>query len=127
DAKISTLDMLSMAAQLANGQHQVQLALDLNVPGITSATLQLAIGEPPKGTTWVSVGSAGASVHTAQTRLLLTLQLAGSGSIASVTLPIYLELASGTATLAAIKCGYPDNSSSTVTLGVSPAVLDSWI
>jgi uncharacterized membrane protein len=125
---VSAMDLLSATAQVANGQHQVQVGLNVNLPaGIASASVQLAIGERPQGTSWVAVGSQGASVHTAQTRLLLTVQLLGSGSVAAVNLPIYLELASATATLNAISCGYPDITASTVTLGVTPAVLDSWI
>jgi uncharacterized membrane protein len=125
---VSAMDLLSAAAQLANGQHQVQVDLSASLPaGIASASLQLAIGERPQGTSWFTVGAVGASVHTAQTRLLLTVQLLGSGPVATVNLPIYLELASATATLNAISCGYPDISTSSVTLGVTPAILDAWI
>jgi uncharacterized membrane protein len=124
---VSALDMLGAMAQIANGQHQVALNVSMGVPGIASATLQLSIGERPVGTSWVSVGSAGASVHTAQTRILLTVQLAGSGSIASVSVPVYVEVASGTATLNAVSCGFPNVSASTVSLGVTPGVLDAWI
>jgi uncharacterized membrane protein len=95
--------------------------------GIASASLRLTIGQQPQGTSWVTVGGPGATVQTAQLRLVLTVQLLGSGSIASVNLPIYLQLASATATLTAISCGYPAISSSTVTLGVTPALLDAWI
>jgi len=123
----SAMDMVSAVAEIANQQHQVQMALNLNVPGIAGATLQLAVGERPQGTSWVAVGATGASVHTAQTRLLLTVQLGGSGSIPSVTLPIYIELASATATLDAIQCGLRNSSTTTATLGVTPAVIDAWI
>ena len=123
----SALDMLTATAQIANGQHQIEAALNLNIPGIASASLKLAIGERPQGTSWITVGAEGASVHTAQTRLLLTVQLVGSGPVSLVTLPIYLELASGTAKLTSLKCGFPDVSKSTVTLGVTPAVIDAWI
>jgi uncharacterized membrane protein len=121
------MDMVSAIAEMANGQHQIQMALNLNVPGIAAATLQLAVGERPQGTSWVTVGAIGASVHTAQTRLLLTAQLGGSGVIPSVSLPIYIELASATATLDAIQCGLRNSSSTTATLGVTPAVIDAWI
>jgi uncharacterized membrane protein len=36
-------------------------------------------------------------------------------------------VASGTATLDAVTCGSPDISNSTVTLGVTPGVVDAWI
>jgi uncharacterized membrane protein len=126
-ATINALNLLSGAAQIANGQQQVAVNLNLNVPGIIAATLQLAIGSPPQGTSWLAVGAAGTTVYTAQTRLLLTVQVAGAGGIASVSVPIYLELATASATLAAVNCGYPDVSTSTVTLNVTPGVLNSWI
>ena len=124
---VSALDLLTAAAQIANGQHQVEVGLNLNIPGIAGATLKLAVGERPVNTSWVTVGSAGAQVHTAQTRLLLTVQVGGSGSIASVSVPVYVELASGTAVLSAVKCGLPNVNTSTVTLAVTPAIVDGWI
>ena len=127
EVSVSALDLLTAAAQIANGQHQVEVGLNLNIPGIAAATLKLAIGERPVNTSWVTVGSAGAQVHTAQTRLLLTVQVGGSGSIASVSVPLYVELASGTAVLSAVKCGLPNVNTSTVTLAVTPAIVDGWI
>jgi uncharacterized membrane protein len=125
---VTAMDLLSAVAQLANGQNQVQVSLNASLPaGLASASLQLAIGQRPQGTSWVTVGAQGASVTTVQTRLLLTVQVLGSGSVASVNLPIYLQLASATATLNSISCGYPDISTSTVTLGVTPALLNAWI
>jgi len=50
-----------------------------------------------------------------------------SGGIAAVNVPIYVNVASGSATLNAVQCGYPNVSSSSVTLGVTPGVVDSWI
>lgn len=126
-ASVAAYDLLSAAAQIANGPHQVQTALALNVPGIASANLKFAIGERPQGTSWMTVGAEGASVHTAQTRLLLTLQVAGSGAASLVNLPIYVEVASATARLDKLQCGFPDVATSTATLGVTPGVLDAWI
>jgi uncharacterized membrane protein len=126
-ASVAAYDLLSAAAQIANGPHQVQVALALNVPGIASATLKFAIGERPQGTSWMTVGAEGASVHTAQTRLLLTLQVAGSGAASLINLPIYVEVASATARLDKLQCGFPDVATSTATLGVTPGVLDAWI
>ncbi len=124
---VSALDLVSAAAQIANGARQVEVALGVNLPGVASASLKLAIGERPVGTSWVTVGSIGASVHTAQTRVMLSVRLLGAGNIASVNLPLYIEVASATARLTAIQCGFPDASFSTMTLGVTPAVIDAWI
>lgn len=126
-ASLAALDLISAAAQIANGTRQLDLGLGVNVPGLASVSLKLAIGERPVGTSLVRVGRTGASVHTAQTRLLLTLTLVGSGQASLVKLPLYLELASATARLTAISCGAGDVTSSRVTLGVTPAVADAWI
>jgi uncharacterized membrane protein len=124
---VSALDLVSAVAQIANGTHQIQVGLNVNLPPIATASLQLAIGERPVGTPFVAVGATGASVHTAQTRLLLTVQLLGSGQASLVNLPVYIELASGTAQLSSIQCTPGDVTTSTVTLGVTPAVIDAWI
>jgi uncharacterized membrane protein len=124
---LAAYDLLSATAQIANGQHQVQAALALNVPGIAAANLKFAIGERPQGSSWITVGSEGASVHTAQTRLLLTVQVAGSGAASLINLPIYIEAASATATLNRLACGFPNVSTSTATIDVTPGVLDAWI
>ncbi|RXT55785.1 hypothetical protein B6S44_06710 [Bosea sp. Tri-44] len=126
-ASLSALDLVSAAAQIANGARQLDLGLAVNVPGLASVSLKLGIGERPVGTSMVRVGRTGATVHTAQTRLLLTLTLVGSGHASLVKLPLYLELASATARLTAISCGAGDITSARVTLGVTPAVVDAWI
>jgi uncharacterized membrane protein len=126
-ASVSLYNLVAATASLANGTNQVASSLDVNLPGLLSVTMMLAIGQPPVGTSWVTVGSVGASVYTAQTRLLLTIQIGGSGEIATVNLPIYVNIANASATLTALQCGYPNISTSTVTLGVTPGVVDSWI
>ncbi|HTK12703.1 MAG TPA: pilus assembly protein TadG-related protein [Xanthobacteraceae bacterium] len=123
----SVLDMLTAIAQVANGAHQVQTALNLGLPGIAAVNLSMTIGERPQGTSWITVGSKGAQVHTAQTRLLLTVSLLGGFGLPGVTLPIYVELASATAELSAINCAFPDATQSTLTLNVTPSVVDGWI
>ncbi len=126
-ATVSALDLLSAVAQVGNGQHQVSLGLDLKIPGLAAATLDLAIGERPVGSGWFAVGRQGVSVHTAQTRLLLRVQVAGTGPVSVLTLPLYVEIAEGTATLTGVRCGYPNIATSSATLGVSPGIVDAWI
>lgn len=126
-ASLAALDLVSATAQIANGARQLDLGLAVNVPGLASVSLKLGIGERPVGTSLVRVGRTGATVHTAQTRLLLTLTLVGSGQASLVKLPLYLELASATARLTSISCGAGDITSARVTLGVTPAVVDAWI
>lgn len=125
--QMSAYDLLAATAALANGTNQIAAGLNLNLPGIAGVTLMATVGERPVGTSWITVGSTGASVHTAQTRILLKIQLLGSGAVSVVNLPVYVEVAAGTATLNAVSCGYPSMSTSKVTLGVSPGLVDAWI
>jgi uncharacterized membrane protein len=124
---VSVFDLLSAAGALANGSNQIAASVNLGLPGIAAVSLTATVGEHPQGTSWMTVGTQGASVHTAQTRVLLTIQLLGSGSVSAVNLPVYVEVASGTATLDAVSCSRPDIANSSVTLGVTPGVVDAWI
>ncbi|WP_256805490.1 pilus assembly protein TadG-related protein [Bradyrhizobium sp. Bra64] len=124
---VSVYSLLSAIAEVANGTHQIATSVNLGLPGILNASLVATIGERPVGSGWVAVGAQGASVHTAQTRILLTVQVGGSGIVPAVNLPLYVEIAQGTATLNNISCSHPDVSNSTVTLGVTPGIVDAWI
>ena len=123
---MSLYGLVAAAAGVANGTHQVAASLNLGLPGITSVSLIATVGERPVGSGWLTVGSEGASVHTAQTRVLLSVQL-GGGASPVVNLPLYVEVASGTATLNSVNCGHPNVSTSTATLGVTPGIVDAWI
>ena len=122
---IAALDLLSATA--ATGNNKVSAGLNAGLPGIASVSLAATIGERPQGTSWVRVGAKGASVHIAQTRVLLMFQLNGTGVIPQVNLPVYIEVASGTATLTALSCGFNDIAKSSATLGVTPGLVDAWI
>lgn len=124
---VSLYDLLQATAGIANGSSQVNTGLNLSLPDIATVQLIATIGQRPIGSSWVAVGNQGVSVHTAQTRVLLLVQLVGSGAASVVNLPIYVEVASGTATLNNVSCGYPNINTSTVTLGVTPGIIDAWI
>ncbi len=122
--KIDGYSMVREMLQLANGQRQVALNLGLALPGVTSTTLTLAIGQRPSHSPWLAVTQAGDTiVRTAQARLYLDSSVGGVATlgIASLRLPILIELAEAQAKLAAISCaGGPANAS--VTLQAQPAV-----
>lgn len=126
-ATVSVLDLLTAAAGLAAGSSQVPVDLALNLPGIASVSMRLSVGERPQGASWVTLGSAGASVHTAQTRVLLDIKLIGAGIVPVVRLPVYIEVAQSTAVLSQVSCGYPNIDTTKVTLAVTPGVVDAWI
>lgn len=106
DAAVSLMDLLTAGAAIANGQHQVQLNLGATVPGLASAKLDLAIGEPAQASPWFAIGETGKIARTAQTRALLTLEIGGPGGLlgTSIKLPVYIELAFAEAKLAEIDC-----------------------
>lgn len=124
---VSVYDLLQATAGIANGTNQIATSVNLGLPGIASVSLTATIGERPIGSSWVAVGTQGVSVHTAQTRVLLQIALIGSGSASVVNLPVYIEVGSGTATLNKVSCGYPNIATSSVTLGVTPGIVDAWI
>jgi uncharacterized membrane protein len=126
-AALSAYDMLAVTGELANGENQAAFTIDTNVPGIVSADVKLSIGERPKGTSWATFGGPGTTVHTAQTRLLLTVNLLGAAPYSVVKLPIYIEIASATAQISDLACGFPDVATSTARVAVTPGVVDAWI
>jgi len=126
-ATMSALDIVSAIAQLANGTHQVQTALAVNLPGVLAANLSLTMGERPVGSALVQLGGPGASAHTAQTRMLLTLQIGVPGQAFTINLPLYVEIAQGTARFAALNCAPWSMQNASVTLGVTPGVVTGWI
>ncbi len=125
---VSALDLLMAHAQVANGNRVVDANLGVSLPGIASARLSLAIGERPQTARWLTIGAEGASVHTAQTRLLLDVRLLGGGLLgaAQVRLPIYIELAPADARLSRIVCGW-QRSDLRVAVDARPGLLDAWI
>ncbi len=124
---VSAYQLLTLAGQLAGGGHQIALSLNAGIPGIASATGIMTVGEPPVGSSMITVGNTNTSVHTAQTRLFLNIGLGAPTGFVYVQLPLYLELASATATLSSLSCNVLDPTDSSVTLAVSPAVANGWI
>lgn len=114
----SAMGMLTTAAALANGSNQAQVNLGATIPGLTSTTLAIAIGEPEQYSPWLAIGEKGTVVRTAQTRIKLLASVGGSSanlgggiSLAAVKLPLHVEVASAEAKLTDISCptGHPDS------------------
>jgi uncharacterized membrane protein len=128
-AAVEAMQMLTAAAAIANGEHQVELDLGLVIPGVASTTVKLAIGEPMQHAPWMSIGDGSEIVRTAQTRLLIEAKVGGKGVLSGVGihLPIYLELAYAEATLAKISCPTGRVESAKVTIDAKPGVAELWI
>lgn len=128
-ASIGVMDLVSAAAAIANGSRQVELDLGATIPGLLTARVNLAIGEPPQGATWYAVGSAGDLVRTAQTRLYLETRIGGPGGLLGsvVNLPLYLEVAYGEARIADISCPTGQPESTRVQVTARPGVASLWL
>lgn len=125
---IGVLNLLTAVAQASNGQRQVFLDLGASIPGLLKTKVTLQIGERPVSSPLFAIGFEGATVKTAQTRLLVRAEIAGSGllSAIAVKLPIYVEIAEATASMKQISCGSSPGSSK-VTVEATPAVVKAWI
>ncbi|MDX8538954.1 TadG family pilus assembly protein [Mesorhizobium abyssinicae] len=135
----SAMSMVTAAAALANGTNQVQVNLGATIPGLTSTTLSIAIGEPPQSSPWLRVGEAGTVVRTAQTRIKLNasvgigsgnngngnsgVNLGGGIKLLAVNLPLNVEVAYAEAKLTDVSCptGRPDSLK--VTIAAQPGVV----
>ncbi|TIO77118.1 MAG: hypothetical protein E5X74_17800 [Mesorhizobium sp.] len=129
----SAMSMLSAAAALANGTNQVSVNLGATIPGLTSTTLQIAIGEPMQNSPWLAVGEMGTVVRTAQTRIKLnasvtvgTSNLGGGTKLLAVNLPLNVEVAYAEAKLTDISC--PTGPSSIkVSIAAQPGVVEAHL
>jgi len=128
-ATVGIMQLLSASAMVADRTHQVHVDLPANIPGLAKVTLDLAVGEPPQNSPSVSIGKAGARVHTAQVRLLLAIEIGGPGGLLGtrLKLPLYLELAEAEAQLASVACASGRPNSLRVSISAKPGVLEARI
>jgi uncharacterized membrane protein len=127
DAAVTIMPLLASAATLAAGDRQVSVDLTAGLPGLVSATLDLAIGERPAESKRTRVGGEGSSVATAQLRLGLRLTAGGSGLLsgATLSLPILLQAAPADATLTDIACR--GRRLQSVEIAARPGIASAWI
>jgi uncharacterized membrane protein len=123
-ASVSALQLLAASAMVSDGTHQVALNLGANVPGLTSLTLRLAVGEPPQFAAWFALGPSGTVVRTAQVRLSFVSTLAGGAALlnAGIRVPLYLEVANAEAAVTAATCPVASATSGTATIAATPGV-----
>ncbi|RIA37630.1 putative membrane protein [Hephaestia caeni] len=141
-ARINALSLISTLLERSSAERRIRLDLGGAVAGLATTRVTIALGEPEKQSPWIAIGDTGAPVvRTAQARLYVeaaagTAALPGLGGLASIRLPLFVELASAEARLDAIDCPAPD--ARTVTLGartnpghaaiaqIDPAQLDDF-
>ncbi|WP_246675279.1 TadG family pilus assembly protein [Mesorhizobium sp. B2-3-4] len=124
----SAMGMLTAAAVLANGTNQAAIDLGTTIPGLVSAKLNVAIGEPAQSSPWLAIDGIGTVVRTAQTRIKLTASvtvgtpgLSGGISLLAVNLPLNVEVAYAEARLTDITCPTGPSSIS-VSIAARPGV-----
>jgi len=134
NATISPFDGLLVAAEIAQaGKAAVTVASVLTIPGVTGTTLQLSVIQPPvlavgeagKDSTgaWRTIASSAqirAYVNVTVGNVALTLLTIPIAS-ASVQLPIYIDVAPGTAWLASTSCQASQGTSRSV-IGVKTGI-----
>ena len=108
NAQMNVLEMIGMAASVANGTNLLNLTAPITIPGVTSTTLKMSVIEPPKMCIGCRVGG---QAHTAQARIQLDMTLLQRLTVllqqGVVHLPVYLDAAGATGTLTAINCDIP--------------------
>lgn len=116
---LDAFSMLRMVLTPASGV-SVPIDLRLTVPGLSSTRLMLVTGGGQSRSPLMTLTSSReVVVRTAQTRLYLESTVATAlGGLASVRIPLYIELAAAEARLSDIACG-PDGG---VTLAVTPSI-----
>jgi uncharacterized membrane protein len=123
-ATASVLSILQAALQVGGASHLINLNIGASIPGLSTVTAEMSIGEPAQGTTVMAVDQVGTTVHTAQVRFYFNIGLVGVPPASLVNLPLYVEVGYGTATLAALSCNSPlDATTTTATLNVTPGLL----
>ncbi|WP_020177548.1 TadG family pilus assembly protein [Methylopila sp. M107] len=126
-AKVAVLDVLFAGLGVANGSSQIDLNLGAQIPGVLGLTASLTIGERPQSSPWLAMGPEGVSVSTAQTRLRLLASVGGPLGLPAVRLPIAVDVAAGTAKLAAARCGANPRTDAQATLQVVPTLAEIWV
>ncbi|HEX7855819.1 MAG TPA: pilus assembly protein TadG-related protein [Sphingobium sp.] len=119
--KVDALSMLrSLLIQAKGGSYQS--GLNVSVPGLTSVQLTI-VGGSVASSPWLTVTQAkDVVIRTSAMRIYLDTQV-GTGiiaGVASIRIPVYVELAAAEARLSDIQCN--GTSSDGVTLAVTPSV-----
>ncbi|MFE0753665.1 pilus assembly protein TadG-related protein [Inquilinus sp. NPDC058860] len=131
-AGLNLYQLLTLTLQVANGDNAVAIPnFDFNLLGILAGVhLEATVIEPPQSPPF-AFGPVGISVHTAQVRLKLKIELATGllkallGSI--VELPLYVEAGAGDAILSNIDCGIEPATDAQVQIDAKSGVARAYI
>ncbi len=119
---IDVFSLLRATLEAARGQG-AQLTLNVGVPGLAGVKLMIVNGPAAAQSPWMTVTDAkDVIVRTGKMRLYLEVKVASAlAGIATIELPIYIELAEAQARLSDIRCGDTTGTKG-VTLAVTPSI-----
>jgi uncharacterized membrane protein len=125
--RVNAMDLVTAALETATATRQVSLDLGAGIPGLAQTRVIVAIGERPEHSPWLAVtGNGEPVIRTAQARIYAETTIGGAsllGSIVSIKLPLYVEMASAEARLKAIDCSADAGRGVTVEAKTGPAAL----
>jgi uncharacterized membrane protein len=130
NAELNVLQLISLSAQVANGEHFLNVPMvGINLPGLVTLNLALSLIEAPS----IAIGPPGQDengewrtrAHTAQARLKLDL-VVGELLGGLLRVPLYVELAKGQAWLESIDCRWP-REDSTVMIGATSGIAGIYL
>lgn len=121
-ASLKAMDLISATALAANRGQQLSLNV-ANIPGVTAANFDIAVGQPLQTSQWAAVGEPGSQISTAQVRLRLTVTVAGRGVLsgAGISVPITLDIAQARARLIEASCTAQQGG--TVSIAATPGIV----
>ncbi|MBW8725524.1 MAG: hypothetical protein JF625_10265 [Inquilinus limosus] len=105
-AGLNLYQLVTLSAQVANSQNFISIpSLTLGLPGVASVQVAATVIEKPQRPPF-AFGPKGISVHTAQVRTQIKLQLLDLFGLLGqgIQLPVYIEAAAGDAELTSITC-----------------------
>lgn len=126
DARLNLFDLVTLGAQVANGEHALVTVAGLDLPSLATLELSLEIVEPPQ----IAIGPPGqddvgewrTQVHTAQLRNELSLSLLNGLSGGILNLQVAAEVGRSDAWLTNLQCPNARNPHGSATLGVQPGI-----
>ncbi|MGN6271331.1 MAG: TadG family pilus assembly protein [Sphingomonas sp.] len=125
--KLNVMDLVTAALETATPTRQVSLDMGAGIPGLAQTKLTVAIGERPNHSPWLAVTDNGEPViRTAQARIYAETTIGGAsllGTIVSIKLPLYVEMASAEARLKAIDCSTDASRGVTIEAKTGPSTI----
>jgi uncharacterized membrane protein len=129
--RLTLLGLINAAAAVSNGKNQVSVDSGLDLGPLSRVSLNIAVGEPPVGSSFITTGSLGTTYYTAQTRVRL---VADVGTlrllllpIVTVRVPLLLDLGSARGELTSITCLGQDPSTVSVAIATTPALAEMYL